>query len=257
MLTKRSHPMIGKLSELLVSVNRSNPFSDALMMTTTSPKSPLDFKIFPQISPRNGAKRFYDSHIGGVGLGIVAALENSTARMSVCRVGKYPVPKPGPNRSGSNPVPIAMNNRRSVDDDNDDEEEERFMDEDYTYVTCHHGPDGSCTRVYRDGIECYARKNPETERSLVFGDCFDDPPENSPETSPEFEGLDFLNACLLCRKKLHGIDIYIYKGDKAFCSAECRSIHITSDERRETCRSDFSISPYTAGEFLSGGVLAI
>ncbi|XP_043692869.1 FCS-Like Zinc finger 12-like [Telopea speciosissima] len=32
---------------------------------------------------------------------------------------------------------------------------------------------------------------------------------------------DFLNSCHLCRKKLHGRDIYMYRGEKAFCSTEC------------------------------------
>ncbi|XP_010535802.1 PREDICTED: uncharacterized protein LOC104810989 [Tarenaya hassleriana] len=200
MLRERIHPMIGKLSELLVSVNRSTPFSDSISMTT-GPRTPLDFKIFPKISPRNNANRFHGHNIDGVGLGIVAALDNSSSRTSVRRFGEHPG-----NRPGSDPVPIMVNSRRWSDDDND-----------YTYVTCHHGADGSCTRVYRDGFECSARKN------------LDEPPESS----PEFEGLDFLNACFLCRKKLHGLDIYIYRGERAFCRDECRSVYITNEERKE------------------------
>ena len=133
--------MIGKISELLVGVNRSTaaPFFDVLM---TSPKSPLDFKILPQISQRNSSKRFYDDNLGGsVGLGIVAALENSNTRRitSVCRSE--------PNQPGrSDPVQF-MSHGGSTDG----EDEEMFImdEEDYTLVTCHHGPSGSCnTRVY-------------------------------------------------------------------------------------------------------------
>ncbi|XP_057757920.1 FCS-Like Zinc finger 15-like [Arachis stenosperma] len=50
----------------------------------------------------------------------------------------------------------------------------------------------------------------------------------------------FLELCFLCRKKLlPGKDIYMYKGDKAFCSEECRSKQIFMDEeeaiQRENC----------------------
>ena len=246
MLTKRTHPMIGKISELLVGVNRSTaaPFFDVLM---TSPKSPLDFKILPQISQRNSSKRFYDDNLGGsVGLGIVAALENSNTRRitSVCRSE--------PNQPGrSDPVQF-MSHGGSTDG----EDEEMFImdEEDYTLVTCHHGPSGSCnTRVYdKDGFECFSSKINDDRRERLF---VVDVVTESPENSPEFQGLGFLNSCYLCRKKLHGQDIFIYRGEKAFCSTECRSSHIANDERKERCRSKFSTSPYTAGQIFSSGVL--
>nr|VDD28111.1 unnamed protein product [Brassica oleracea] len=41
----------------------------------------------------------------------------------------------------------------------------------------------------------------------------------------------FLEHCFLCRKKLlPEKDIYMYKGDRAFCSVECRSKQMTMDE---------------------------
>nr|CAD1832290.1 unnamed protein product [Ananas comosus var. bracteatus] len=49
----------------------------------------------------------------------------------------------------------------------------------------------------------------------------------------EFSLLDFLSCCYLCRKRLHGKDIYIYK-EKAFCSMECRYRHIASEECQES-----------------------
>ncbi|KAJ4877750.1 hypothetical protein Rs2_42768 [Raphanus sativus] len=53
----------------------------------------------------------------------------------------------------------------------------------------------------------------------------------------------FLEHCFLCRKKLlPAKDIYMYKGDRAFCSVECRSKQMIMDEeeeeenlRRENC----------------------
>ncbi|KAL2457156.1 Protein of unknown function (DUF581) [Abeliophyllum distichum] len=75
-----------------------------------------------------------------------------------------------------------------------------------------------------------------------------------------FPGSNFLSSCNLCGKKLHGKDIYIYRGEKAFCSAKCRYRQIVMDERIEKCSSrsvDVSNSPYTDGHVFSTGILAI
>ncbi|KAH9295892.1 hypothetical protein KI387_039480 [Taxus chinensis] len=46
----------------------------------------------------------------------------------------------------------------------------------------------------------------------------------------------FLQACSLCKLRLGpGKDIYMYRGDAAFCSAECRNEQIVVDERMEKC----------------------
>lgn len=45
--------------------------------------------------------------------------------------------------------------------------------------------------------------------------------------------VDFLDICFFCNRRLgHERDIFIYKGDTAFCSEECRHRQILSDERR-------------------------
>lgn len=42
----------------------------------------------------------------------------------------------------------------------------------------------------------------------------------------------FLQTCLLCKRSLGlGTDIYMYRGDSAFCSAECRHEQILIDEK--------------------------
>nr|XP_004229254.1 uncharacterized protein LOC101258100 [Solanum lycopersicum] len=47
--------------------------------------------------------------------------------------------------------------------------------------------------------------------------------------SPEPSG--FLDSCFLCKQKLlPGKDIYMYKGEWAFCSVECRCKQIFMDE---------------------------
>lgn len=46
----------------------------------------------------------------------------------------------------------------------------------------------------------------------------------------------FLRTCCLCHRRLApGRDIYMYRGDSAFCSLECRQQQMTQDEWREKC----------------------
>ncbi|CAK8563707.1 unnamed protein product [Lathyrus sativus] len=50
-------------------------------------------------------------------------------------------------------------------------------------------------------------------------------------TSNPFKVSSFLQQCFLCNKKLLSEkDIYMYKGDKAFCSVDCRCKQILTDE---------------------------
>ncbi|VVB03372.1 unnamed protein product [Arabis nemorensis] len=49
-----------------------------------------------------------------------------------------------------------------------------------------------------------------------------------------YEEPHFLESCSLCRKPLGlNSDIFMYRGDKAFCSKECREEQIESDEAKE------------------------
>uniref|UniRef100_A0A0E0CW97 FLZ-type domain-containing protein n=1 Tax=Oryza meridionalis TaxID=40149 RepID=A0A0E0CW97_9ORYZ len=49
-----------------------------------------------------------------------------------------------------------------------------------------------------------------------------------------FMGLGFLNCCYCCHKKLDAdMDVFVYKGEHAFCCAECRSQQMAREERRE------------------------
>ncbi|OMO94225.1 hypothetical protein COLO4_16457 [Corchorus olitorius] len=50
------------------------------------------------------------------------------------------------------------------------------------------------------------------------------------------ETAHFLRACGLCRRRLvPGRDIYMYRGDTAFCSLECRQQQMNQDEKKEKC----------------------
>ncbi|XP_068660929.1 FCS-Like Zinc finger 15 [Aristolochia californica] len=56
----------------------------------------------------------------------------------------------------------------------------------------------------------------------------------SPAVSPSSNSVPtvtFLDECFLCKKRLSpGNDIYMYRGDRAFCSVECRCRQIFMDE---------------------------
>ncbi|KAK4769128.1 hypothetical protein SAY86_027278 [Trapa natans] len=49
-----------------------------------------------------------------------------------------------------------------------------------------------------------------------------------------FHQLHFLESCFLCKKPLgNNRDIFMYRGDTAFCSEECRQEQIVMDEAKE------------------------
>ncbi|KAM0853083.1 hypothetical protein ACQ4PT_051325 [Festuca glaucescens] len=48
-----------------------------------------------------------------------------------------------------------------------------------------------------------------------------------------FRVADFLGCCDRCRRPLDGKDIFMYRGDRAFCSTECRYQAIVNDEFQE------------------------
>ncbi|KAG6521301.1 FCS-Like Zinc finger 3-like [Zingiber officinale] len=53
---------------------------------------------------------------------------------------------------------------------------------------------------------------------------------------PAVETAPFLAACGLCKRRIGpGRDTFMYRGDIAFCSLECRQQQITQDERKENC----------------------
>jgi hypothetical protein len=48
-----------------------------------------------------------------------------------------------------------------------------------------------------------------------------------------FRVAEFLSCCDMCRRPLDGRDIFMYRGERAFCSMECRYHAIVSDEEKE------------------------
>ncbi|KAJ6354574.1 hypothetical protein OIU77_005225 [Salix suchowensis] len=107
------------------------------------------------------------------------------------------------------------------------------LSEDYTCVISH-GPNPKTTHIYGGCIlEChpnefsYSGKNEGKEIGLAQAATCSKIPTSLPSK-------DFLSFCYFCNKKLdEGKDIYIYRGEKAFCSSSCRSEEIMIDEEME------------------------
>lgn len=260
MLSNLSRPTIGKLTGALRSAG--------IVDSNTSPRSPLDCTTIMD-SPKSLKK--YDQHCG-VGLGLVIALNNNNNinnnnynynyNTSNCYGGeilaKYALSSP-----------ISINNSLSIDshtyerDNYYKQGSDDMLEEEFTYVTCH-GPNKSVTtRVYYDGVDCgrvmgreigvFNISSSATTTTTVFND------HNFSSNS------NFLSSCHLCMKSLHGKDIYMYRGEKAFCSEECRQRQISIDEnveRRELCNFEasrsinVSASPYSYTNN-RGGIIAV
>ncbi|XP_051187336.1 uncharacterized protein [Lolium perenne] len=61
------------------------------------------------------------------------------------------------------------------------------------------------------------------------------------------ETAAFLRHCGLCRRLLGpGRDTFMYKGEAAFCSLECRQQHITHEEWKDKCTTRSSAAPPTS-----------
>ncbi|XP_058096708.1 FCS-Like Zinc finger 6-like [Magnolia sinica] len=59
-------------------------------------------------------------------------------------------------------------------------------------------------------------------------------PRNLRSSADFLDTANFMRACGLCKRRLGpSRDIYMYRGDSAFCSLECRQQQMNQDERKE------------------------
>ncbi|XP_076955863.1 FCS-Like Zinc finger 14-like [Bidens hawaiensis] len=211
-------------------------------------KSRLSLKTLPFFLSSNSndqnrsAKRFREQN-GVVGLGIVVAMNDE----SLVHSTQNPVFSVSPR---SNPIPIFSKNPSKEDIE---------LLEEYTCVISHVGNNLIKKREYFD--DGFKRKScvsggHTTSYWVGVGGCgcgggggggggvFCSPsPPVVVGGGMVFEDVDFLNSCYLCKKKLHGLDIFIYKGEKAFCSEECRYKQISVDEHKEKYASGVRKQP--------------
>ncbi|KAH6772781.1 hypothetical protein C2S51_011185 [Perilla frutescens var. frutescens] len=98
---------------------------------------------------------------------------------------------------------------------------EMEMSEDYTCVITH-GPNPKTTHIYDDCIveSCCLDDDDDMKRDSSFEGIVCNP---EIEIEIEIESTNFLSFCHACKAVLgQDKDIYMYRGEKAFCSQECR-----------------------------------
>ncbi|XP_068649336.1 FCS-Like Zinc finger 8-like [Aristolochia californica] len=102
------------------------------------------------------------------------------------------------------------------------------LSEDYTRVISH-GPNPKTTHIFGDCIlESHASELSDHNKEGwgIGSPCS--------ANEPSFPADDFLSYCFSCNKKLEeGKDIFMYRGEKAFCSCSCRMQEILDEEERE------------------------
>lgn len=80
------------------------------------------------------------------------------------------------------------------------------------------------------------------------------PVRNRRKSADFVETANFLKACFLCKRRLiPGRDIYMYRGDSAFCSLECRQQQMNLDEKKEKCSLIASRKEFTNASAVAGG----
>ncbi|CAM0951150.1 unnamed protein product [Alopecurus aequalis] len=119
-------------------------------------------------------------------------------------------------------------------EDEDEEEQEQVKtveqpDAGQDWLAAFGGDSSSGTAVgppSRDWIAAYRARAAPARAGLR---------RNSADYS-KVETAAFLRHCGLCRRLLGpGRDTFMYKGEAAFCSLECRQQHITHEEWKEKC----------------------
>lgn len=206
-----------------------------------SNKSRLALKTLPfflsssNSNDQNKLQKRFGEQNGVVGLGIVVALNNESSGHN--NTPPNPVFSASPR---SNPIPIFS--KRPIKDDIEIE-----LLEEYTCVISHVGNNLIKKMEYFDdgfktgfnGIGGRTTSYWVTANGGGGGGggggvfCAPSPPVAVGGGVTVFEDGDFLSSCHLCKKKLHGLDIFMYRGEKAFCSEECRYKQILIDEHKD------------------------
>ncbi|KAK9139929.1 hypothetical protein Scep_009610 [Stephania cephalantha] len=108
---------------------------------------------------------------------------------------------------------------------------EMELSEDYTCVISH-GPNPRTTHIFEDCIvdDCFGFNGVS---SFKKDNCFS-------ADHLSFSSESFLSFCYNCKMSLvQGKDIYMYRGEKAFCSRECRQQEIQFEEEMEKSEMNY------------------
>ncbi|KAJ1685409.1 hypothetical protein LUZ63_016799 [Rhynchospora breviuscula] len=185
-----------------------------------------------------GKMRSCSADLGGSGLNFKPDLGNLRSGLNESLLGR------------SLPISIHSLSAREIE-----------QSEDYTCIISY-GPNAKTTHIFGDCIlEPHIIESPDNfqNKDETKGIGFSQSGLKSPIEPPPCPDVDFLSACFACRKKLDGKDVYIYRGEKAFCSASCRDEEISKEEGSEKLPPD-SHSSFDNTEddiFMAGMIVAI
>ncbi|XP_024028381.1 uncharacterized protein LOC112093685 isoform X2 [Morus notabilis] len=238
------------------------------LFATLSESFSFDTKPSPSSVAKSSPRNFRGDGGGVVGLGIVAAMTgSSSSHEAFASANPYIAVSPK-----SSPIPIVSSAKAAANfrggrnyGDLDPDDEEEVVDESsesYTCVISHHGNNLVTKRVYFGDNKVDNGGCDDACVVTCSRGVFSASPTNIGELETEFWTSDFLNSCFLCKKQLHGLDIFMYRGEKAFCSCDCRDRHIRSEDYKEKCRSeamkplDYPASPCSSPQVFLAGVAA-
>lgn len=113
------------------------------------------------------------------------------------------------------------------------------LSEDYTCIISH-GPNPRTTHIFGDCVlDCH------TNELLNFVNKKEEQGIGSPQAGqcsnslPAYPSDGFLSVCFYCKEKLEeGKDIYMYRGEKSFCSCACRDQEMLAEEEIEKLEYD-------------------
>ena len=198
----------------------------SLFTNSFEPKSQV-WSLDSKVSSTTKSPRNFEG--GVVGLGIVAALndlDNTHDSLSSkpCKASILAATSPR-----SNPIPIANRAKHMPKVEKCrpssgmmEMEMEMEMSESYTCVISHCGNNLIKKRVYFDDkpngvVDDITTAVPISSTDAAYW--------VASEAAPPFKTADFLSSCYLCQKKLHGLDIFMYRyrhdGPSSFiCSFE-------------------------------------
>ncbi|KAI3894059.1 hypothetical protein MKW92_026077 [Papaver armeniacum] len=199
----------------------------------------------------------------GVGLGIVAALDNFSSTVD----GEKTVTKLTCGANRSNPISISTISKYT----NPKGCEGLGSVEMATSTTGGVGVATSVTRsvCFDGGIQ--DMRNQRLNKWRQVGVFYESPSYNTSAVTRDNPPSDFLSSCFFCVRKSCMGKIYTCIGEKAFCSTECRHQQIAADERKdkkrprrrnEVSRSSFDISSsagssaYLEDHLFSTGIMA-
>ncbi|KAI3875304.1 hypothetical protein MKX03_000731 [Papaver bracteatum] len=230
--------------ELIVEINTQHDHE--FMNISLTNHNRIEPKILSPRSSKNGTV------IHGGGIGLVAALDNFGCTVD----GEKTVTKLSSSTNRSNPIAILTINKYTKGC-------EGFGSVEMATSTT--GGDGAATSVTRSaycdgGIEDMRNQRLNKKEVGVFYESPSPVFYHTSAVTRDYPPSDFLSSCYLCRKKLHGKDIYMYRGEIPFCSTECRYQQIAADERKDKKRprrrNSVSRSSYDDHIF-SPGIMAI